>query len=487
VNRSIRAFGVVVMVLFAALIAQLTNLQVVDAKHLDHDPRNTRQVVADFSRPRGAIQTADGVVVAESVPSGDIYKYQRVYPKGLLYAFTTGFLSFRYGSTGVESTYADALAGRGLPTPGGLRGLLSSSVDTGTVTLTIDDFLQSAASFALGQRVGAVVALDPRDGSVLAMVSEPSYDPNQLASHNGTVESTAYNGLLKDTGQPMLPRAYRQSYAPGSTFKTITTAAVFDHNPALATKTYPVLNALALPLTTNKLHNFGGESCGGQLPSLFTFSCDTGFGQIGLDLGASALSSEAQAFGFDQTPPLDLPGVFKSAFPPASFFDHQEPLLAYSAIGQDDVSATPLQMALVAAGIANGGVIMAPHVMKEIRDSQGRVVSTWNAHAWLTATSPGTADQIKALMVSVVQHGTGTAAALPGVQVAAKTGTAEVTPTATNAWMIAFAPADNPVIAVAVVLPDLPGVGNEVTGGVKAAPVVRAVIGAWLQHLGAAG
>jgi peptidoglycan glycosyltransferase len=257
---------------------------------------------------------------------------------------------------------------------------------------------------------------------------------------------------------------------------------VFDHNPSLATKTYPTLNALTLPQTTNKLHNFGGETCGGQLPTLFTISCDTGFGQVGLDLGAASLSAEAQAFGFNQVPPLDLPGVFKSTFPQASFFADQLPLLAFSAIGQDDVSATPLQMALIAAAIANHGVIMAPHVLKNVHDSQGNLVSSFSPKPWLTATSPPTADQVKAFMVSVVQQGTGTAVQLPGLQVAAKTGTAEVTPTATNAWMIAFAPADNPVIAVAVVLPGLSGVGNEVTGGVKAAPIVRGVISAWLQH-----
>ena len=484
-NRSIRAFGLVVTVLFVALIAQLVNLQVVDANRLNHNPTNTRQVVADFSRPRGTIQTADGVIVAQSVPSGDVYKYQREYPKGAQYAFTTGFLSFRYGSTGAEAQYGDALAGRNLPLRASdLRNLLSPSPRTANVTLTLNDYLQEAASFALGQRVGAVIALDPRDGSVLAMVSQPSYDPNLLASHNGSVVSNAWSILTNDKLAPMLPRVYRESYAPGSTFKTVTASAVLDHDPALATKTYPTINALDLPLTTNKLHNFGGETCGGQLPTLFTISCDTGFGQIGLDLGAQALSAEAQSFGFNQVPPLDLPGVFKSTFPPASFFDQQQPLLAFSAIGQDNVSATPLQMALIAAGIANHGVIMAPHVMKEIRDSDGNLVTSYTPKPWLTATSPSTADTIKSFMVSVVQHGTGTAAALPNVQVAAKTGTAEVTPTLTNAWMIAFAPADNPVIAVAVVLPDLPGVGNEVTGGVKAAPIVRGVISTWLQHQG---
>jgi peptidoglycan glycosyltransferase len=473
------------MVLFVAMAAQLANLQVVQASRLNHNPLNTRQVVADFSRPRGVIQTADGLVLAQSVPSHDQYKYQRVYPHGLEYGFITGYFSFRYGSEGIEHRYASQLAGRSLPL--NVRNLLSNTGPrTGNVTLTVTSAMQDAAAAALGARVGAVVALDPRDGSVLALVSQPAYDPSPLASHSPAVEQGAFSSLNADAGKPMLARVYRESYAPGSTFKTVTASAVFDHDPALATKSYPVLNALPLPLTHNQLHNFGGESCGGQLLELFTVSCDTGFGQIGLDLGGAALSAEASSFGFGSVPPLDLPGVFPSAFPPASFFDNRTPLLAFSAIGQDDVSATPLQMALVAAGIADHGVIMAPHLMKEIRDSDGALVTSYSPHPWVTATSPSTAAQLTALMQSVVQRGTGTAVAIPGVAVAAKTGTAEVTPQLTNAWMVAFAPADNPTIAVAAVLPGLHGVGNETTGAVNAGPVVRAVIQAWLQQ-GAGG
>jgi peptidoglycan glycosyltransferase len=481
VNKSIRTFGIFVIALFVALVVQLANLQLVQAAKFRHDPRNTRQAVADFSHPRGPIQTSDGVVVAQSVPSNDIFKYQRVYPTKSLFAFVTGYLSFRYGASGVEQVYADDLAGRNLPVHASdLSHLLDQTPRTGTVTLTLSNALQQAATNALGQQVGAVVALDPRDGSILALVSQPTYDPNALASHNATSEQQSFTSLLADPGQPMLPRVYRQSYAPGSTFKVVTTTALEDKRPDLATKSYPFTDALTLPLTTNKLHNFGGESCGGTLPTLFRVSCDTGFGGIGLDLGAANLADEATAFGFNQIPPLDLTGVFKSTFPAASFFTQQTPLLAFSAIGQDDVSATPLQMALVASAIANNGTIMTPHVMKEIRDSNGTLVRSYTPKAWLTTTTPATAGAIKTLMVSVVTGGTGTAVALPGVQVAAKTGTAEVDATHTNAWMIAFAPADNPTIAVAAVLPGITGVGNEVTGGVRAAPIVRAVIAAFL-------
>lgn len=480
-NRSIRAFAVFVMALFVAMVVQLANLQVVQAHKLDHDPRNTRQAVADFSRPRGAIQTADGVVLAQSVPSPDQYKYQRVYPQRSLFGFVTGFLSFRYGAEGVERTYADDLAGRNLPVRvSDLQHLLASSLRTANVTLTMSAALQQVATTALGPSVGAVIALDPRDGSVLALVSQPSYDPNQLASHNPAAEQAAFTGLTADPGRPMQPRVYRESYAPGSTFKVVTASAVYDHKPELASKDYPVLSSLPLPLTRSQLHNFGGETCGGQLPQLLTISCDTGFAAVGLDLGPDLLSGEADQFGFNQVPPLDLPGVFASRFPPAASFNRALPLLAFSAIGQSNVSASPLQMGLVASAIADHGTIMTPHVLKEVRDSDGNLVSSYAAKPWLNATSAATADQIRTLMVSVVTSGTGTGVALPGVAVAAKTGTAEVDAAHTNAWMIAFAPADNPTVAVAAVLPGLTGVGNEVTGGVRAAPIVRAVLAAAL-------
>jgi len=476
-NKSIRAFGVVVMALFVAMAAQLTNLQVVQAHKLGHDPRNTRQAIADISRPRGAIQTADGVVLAQSLPSGDPYKFQRVYPQKSLFSFVTGYLSIRYGAEGAERTYGDDLSGRKLPVRvSDLQHLLDPSQRTANVTLTMSSALQKAAIAALGRRVGAVVALDPRDGSILALTSQPDYDPNELASHSPSLEQAAFKTLTADPLHPMQPRVYRESYAPGSTFKVVTASAVYDHKPDLASKTYPVLNALSLPLTTNQLHNFGGESCGGQLPDLLRLSCDTGFAAVGLDLGPDVLSGEAAQFGFNQAPPLDLPGVFPARFPPAASFNRALPLLAFSAIGQSNVSATPLQMALVASGIANHGVIMTPHVMKEVRDSEGNVVSSYAPRPWLTATSAPTADQVRTLMVSVVTGGTGTAVAIPGVTVAAKTGTAEVDAAHTNAWMIAFAPAENPTVAVAAVLPGLTGVGNEVTGGVQAAPIVRAVL-----------
>jgi peptidoglycan glycosyltransferase len=278
----------------------------------------------------------------------------------------------------------------------------------------------------------------------------------------------------------LAPGAYRQRWFPGSTFKIITSSAVFDHQPTLATKVYPTESALVLPQTVNLLHNFGGEVCGGALLQLFTVSCDTGFGAVGLDLGASSLSSEAQSFGFNQTPPIDLPFAAQSTFPAASTFQQNLPALAFSAIGQEDVQTTPLELAMVAGAIANHGVIMTPHVLGHVSNSQNQVVSTYQPKQWLRATSASTASQLTQMMISVVTSGTGVAAAIPGVAVAGKTGTAQTGTGQIDAWFTAFAPAANPTIAVAVVLPNQPS-ANEFTGGALAAPIAKAMITAYLS------
>ncbi|HWW54857.1 MAG TPA: penicillin-binding transpeptidase domain-containing protein, partial [Acidimicrobiales bacterium] len=386
------------------------------------------------------------------------------------------------GTDGVEGTYGPQLDGRNLPLRvNDLGRIFSSAQPTADVTLTLTNALQQAATAALGPRIGAVVALDPTTGAVLAMVSQPTYDPNQLATHDANAARQAWTALNANPDHPLLDRSFRERYAPGSTFKVVTSAATLDRMPDLATKSYPFLTDLKLPQTTHTLHNFGGESCGGTLPDILRLSCDTAFAQMGLDLGGTNLAAEAVGFGFAGHPPLDLPSpIATSTFPDPATFPHNLPSLAFSAIGQQDVSATPLEMALIVAGVANKGVIMTPHVMASIRDNEGRVVRTFTPSPWMTATSPQTAATLTQLMIGVVQGGTGTGVALPGVQVAAKTGTAELDPTHVNAWMIAFAPADAPKIAVAVVLPGLTGIGNEVTGGVKAAPVVRAVLAAYL-------
>jgi peptidoglycan glycosyltransferase len=475
-TRQIRLLGVVLMGLFLVLFVQLNYLQVVRADKLAHDPRNTRRITRDFTRDRGDIQTTDGVVLARSVKSDDAFKRQRQYPTGALFGHITGYFGY-YNAIGVEQTYNDQLSGRHLGTrlPTGAN-LFSNEQITGTVTLTLSDKLQQVAAAALGNRKGTVVALDPTTGAILALWSYPSYDPNPLASHDLAAAQVAFNALDKDPNQPMLAKGWRRAFAPGSTFKVVTSSAVLDHKPELATKSYPVLRQLQLPTSTKSLPNFGGESCGGTLPTLLRVSCNTGFGQIGLDLGGDNLSAEADAFGVNSAPPFDEnPGAVASTFPQASDFKQNLPALALSAIGQLDVQATPLEMALIASAIADGGVIMKPHVMQDIKDSEGRTVRTYKPEQWIRATSPETAAAVRDMMIGVVTGGTATRAAIPGVQVAAKTGTAQTTGNNIHAWLIAFAPADAPKVVVAVIVENQVGV-SEATGGRIAAPIAQTVM-----------
>jgi peptidoglycan glycosyltransferase len=486
-DRQIRLLGLGLVVLFVVLFLQLNNLQVLQASKLSNASGNIRKVLDDFSRARGVIQTADGVVVAKSTPANDVYKFQRQYPEGPLFAQITGYFSFVYGSSGVEQTYSSQLAGRTVPLQH-LSDLLTTRTNTDDVTLTISNQLQQVAANALGPRSGSIVVLNPTNGSVLAMYSNPTFDPNPLSSHDQTTQRNAWNLYQLDPNQPMLPRAYRRGYAPGSTFKVVTASASLDRDPVLATKNYPQESTIPLPQTNQTLSNFGHETCGGTLPDLLKFSCDTGFGQMGLDLGADNLSAEAMAFGFDKAPPLDLPAAARSTFPPASAFAQNQPGLAYSAIGQEDVTATALQMGLVASGIANGGVINTPHVMSEIRDNQGRQVQSFGAKPWQQATSQATAGTVRDDMVGVVNGGTATAVALPNVQVAAKTGTAQTSNGAgNNNWLIGFAPADNPKVAVAVVVPAQTGLGSDTTGAQIAGPIFKTVLQAALASPQAGG
>jgi peptidoglycan glycosyltransferase len=482
VNRQIRILGVVMVVLFSALFLQLNWLQVFDAKHLNDHPANSRAVVRDFVQPRGVVQTSDGAVIAQSVPSNDAFKLLRQYPLGSLFAHVTGFFSFAYGSEGVERTYNDALTGKfDNASLNRLGDLLLSKKKTGNVTLTLSKSLQQLATDQLAGRKGSVVALDPRNGAVLALADFPTYDPNVLASHDQDAVRDARDKLVASPDNPILPRTYRERFFPGSSFKVVTAATgLATGTVSLTQPVYPTLTELPLPNAGGQtLANFGNSSCGGPLPEALRVSCNTAFGQLGLDLGADKLSSGAEAFGFNKVPPIDLPFGASSRFPPASAFARDKPALAKSAIGQQDVQATPLQMALVAAAIGNGGKIMTPHVMSEVRDSDGNVVERFEPKEWLSPVSADVARQVRDMMVGVVNAGSGTAARIPGVTVAGKTGTAQTGLGTSQVWFIAFAPAEAPRVAVAVTLENQPS-SNEFTGGALAAPIAQAVMRAVL-------
>jgi len=316
------------------------------------------------------------------------------------------------------------------------------------------------------------------------MVANPSYNPSQLASHNLSSVETASKQLSSDPSKPLLSRASQELFPPGSTFKLVTTAAALENgmNP---NTTFPNPPSLDLPQTTHNLQNFGGEHCLGGASQLtiaqaLQVSCNVVFGQIGLKLGAAKLVDQAEKFGFDEHVPFDIPFA-EGQIPPAANFKGQLPAVAFSAIGQQSVGANPLQMALVAEAIANGGVEMRPRLVREIRDASGRIVQSYAPTPFGQPISGKTASELTAMMVNVVQAGTGTAAQIAGIQVAGKTGTAQTSSGNPHAWFTAFAPANAPRIVVAVVVLNGGSLGSDATGGAVAAPIAKAVIEAALR------
>ncbi len=486
-SKQIRNIGVFLMVCYAALFFQVNRLTIFEADELKDNPANNREVERDFSSPRGSIITADGTVVARSVPSNDQYKLQREYPTRDLFGHVTGYFAFELGSAGLERSYNDELAGRTIDFD--LREVSDLFVDrerVGDLTLSMRNDVQQVARQELGQRQGSVVALDPRNGEILALWSFPSYDPNALATHDFNAAEAASNLLNADPEKPTLARSYQDNFFPGSTFKIVTGAAGIERGGVTpdqpdypARQAYQPVGAGGRPVG-RPIGNFGGATCGGTLFPIMEASCNSAFAQMGAeDAGADAMIDTAQAFGFNRDVPIDLPRPAGSSFP--TDFENDPPKLAQSSIGQNDVRATPLQMALVAAAVANGGEIMTPHVVREVRDDQGEVVDTIPTDdVWTRAMSSGTADVLRQGMIAVVQDGTATRLDddLPGYEVGGKTGTAQIgSSDSSHAWIIGFAgpPGEAPSVAVAVIVEGQPGV-SEQTGGRVAAPIASAVM-----------
>lgn len=481
-RRRIFIIGIVFLFAFGIVFLQLNNLQVLQSNKLTNEAAGAGGVVEKFSLPRGSILTSDGQIMAESVPSKDVYHYQRVYPNGSLYADLTGYYSLIYGVSGLESEYNQYLS----PSSSSTNSLSSlggatSSIDS--VITTVSSALQAQAYQSLGSLKGSVVAIDPRTGAILALASNPTYDPAPLASPNTQTEESTWKSDLANPLNPLLDRAISRAYPPGSTFKIVVSSAIYDTDPSLAKISFPSVTSISLPETTHQLHNYDFESCGGTLPALLAVSCDTGFAQLGLKLGAQRLTTAAASFGFNQVPPVDLPGAAASTFPPLSYFSQNLPQLAFSSIGQGDDAATPLQMALVASAIANHGDIMTPHLLEEVVNTQNKVVKSYQPTVWKHAATASTATEVGKIMEGVVEHGTATDIAIPGIKIAAKTGTAQINLQSgasldgrADNWMIAFAPVGDPKIAIAVSVPYQPGLSSNPTGAQYAGPIVKAMI-----------
>lgn len=468
-NGPIRRVSAVVMIMFLALIANLTFTSVVRTPSLNADPQNRRVRDAEFSTPRGDILVGD-TAVATSVPEKS--RYQRDYPYGSLYAPVTGYYSFLYGGSGLERSYASQLSGTSD------AQFLQRLVDIATgrpaqganVQTTLDARAQHAASEGLAGRAGAVVALDWSTGAVLALVSSPSFDPTPLSSLDIDASKKAWESLNDDSNNPMSNRALREIYPPGSTFKLVVAAAALDSGMDPSTEV-DAPASLKLPGSTSVMRNAG--SCGGTRISLqqaLQTSCNTAFGSLGIKLGQEALRAQAKKFGFGSRHLSDLEGV-ASKFPEQ--LDGAQ--TAMSSIGQFEVAATPLQMAMIAAGIANDGVVMDPYIVSQVRNQDLSVISTHRPQVLSVAMTSANAAALKDMMVSVVTNGTGHRAQISGVRVGGKTGTAHTDKKrAPYAWFVAWA--DDPKVAVAVFVQDAGVDGSEVSGGRFAAPIAKSVI-----------
>jgi len=484
VNTPARRLATVVIAMFLALMGGATWVQFFQAPTLNNDNRNVRTLYREFGNARGPI-VVGGESIASSTAVDDPFGYQRSYANGALYAPVTGFYSIVFSRSGIEDAMNTELNGTADSLfYNRLQDLITGRQPQGAIVeLTIDPVIQQAAWDALGDQRGAVVALDPRTGAILAMVSKPSFDPNLLASHDTAAVNEAWAALNADEGDPMVNRAIAgTTYPPGSTFKLVTAAAALEAGMTPATQ-IAAPDVLDLPQSSATLGNFGGSSCSptgtATLLDALRISCNTAFGQLGMDLGADALREQAEAFGFDT--PLDVPmTVTESHFPDAEAID--APQTAIAAIGQYDVRVTPLQMAMVSAAIANGGEQMAPYLVAAVRSADLTVVDQAAPSTLGRPVSAATAAALRDMMVAVVASGTGTSAQISGVTVAGKTGTAQTTADAApHAWFTAFAPAENPTIAIAVIVENGGSAGSEATGGRVAAPVARAVIEAALR------
>ena len=476
--RRLQVLAIGLLVLFAILAAQAVNVQYVRAPALDASSLNPRNTEAGLQYPRGEIVASDGSILAESVPATTgYYQWRRVYPFGALTSGLVGFASPSYGTWALEAEYDQYLIAHAQPART-LAQVLAPTKAADSVTVTLEPQLQRVAAQALAGRNGAAVVLDPQTGGVLAMYSNPNYNPSPLTSSSFAVEEKAWKKYVTNNSEGFPPlglMATQQTFPPGSTFKIVTTSAVLVHKPSLLNVSFPVVATIHLPNSNKTLSNYAFVPCGGTIAQMLPPSCDQGYARIGLDLGGSALATTADSYGFNSVPPLDLPGVQASFFPSASSFTYNVPGLAYSAIGQQNVRATALQMALVAAAVANHGQMMAPHLPSYISAPDGSTVKRYQDSVWRHPLTAAQAGVIIPLMQDVAKYGTAGGIFPSWADVGAKTGTSQVGNSVQNTddWMIAFAPASNPTVAVAVTLPYQV---TSATGASIAGPVVKCLI-----------
>jgi peptidoglycan glycosyltransferase len=501
VNKPIRRVAILMMAMFVLLLANDSYVQVVEGSTWANSPYNLRKLYDQFAVQRGLITASDGTTLASSQATNDQLKYLREYPNGPLYAPVTGYYSVTSGAHGME--YAENSILNGTDNRLFVRQLsdlvTGGNPAGGGVETTIDPKVQAAGYNTMVQDgfTGAAVAIQPSTGQILGMVSVPSYDPNKLSSHDTAAAQAAYNGYAPNSiTSPLINQVVSQSYAPGSTFKLVVASAALSNNvDDENTPNLPAAPKVTLPGTTTTLENYNGETCpqsvNGQvsMKTALAYSCNTAFASLAGQVGAANLSAQAAKYGFGNSK-LSIPlGVVASCVGPSTGgnclnIPNGVPGLYQSGIGQLDVQETPLQDAMIAATIANGGTEMQPQLVKSIMAPDMSVIQSITPQV-LTSNviSPGVAGTLTQMMEASESH-SGTANKNPNIQIASKTGTAEHGPDPKNVqpygWYVAFAPATNPQIAVAVVVTsgghkDLATVGAQVAG-----PVGRAMINAAL-------
>ncbi len=480
-NRQIVRVGAVVFVLFGALFINLNIITLLQAEELANHPANRRVIIREYSIERGPIVVGEQAIARSERTEEGQFRYLRTYPEPELYAHLTGYYSIVLQRSGLERALNEDLTGRTTEVVAQNLGELLGGADRpgNAVELTVDPAVQEAARDALAGREGAVVAIDPSTGGVLASYANPTFDPNPLSSHDTAEINAAWAPLRDDPDRPLVDRATGELYPPGSAFKIVVAAAALEAGSDPA-RTFPNEVSYDVPQTTLDISNAGGARCGdgdeASLQTAFRRSCNTVFARLGVELGDAALADQAEAFGFNRTPPLELP-VATGRIPT----EQDIPAVAQSAIGQRDVQATVLQMAMLPATVVAGGQVLRPHLVDTVRDPDGRILRGADIGRWDVlpgngrAISPRTAQQLRSLMVDAVTGpgATGSAAAIEGVEVGGKTGTAQTSPGAPPvAWFVGFAGDE---VAVAVAVPDADG-----GGGAVAAPIAREVFRAAL-------
>ncbi|GAA2124067.1 penicillin-binding transpeptidase domain-containing protein [Kitasatospora saccharophila] len=482
-NKPIRRVSIFCLVLILALMARVNWVQGVQASAWASNQHNERTKYDRYATPRGNIIVGGQPVTKSDFVNGLRYKYKRAWVDGPMYAPVTGYSSQIFDSSQLEKLEDGVLSGTDsrLFFRNTLDMLTGKPKQGGDVVTTIDPKVQKAGFEGLGDKKGAAVAIDPRTGAILALVSTPSYDPGTFAG-GSDADSAAWTALQNDPNQPMLNRALRQTYPPGSTFKLVTAATAFEtgkfQGPGDATSTP---DTYILPGTSTPLVNDSpDEPCtNATLVDAMAISCNTVFGKIGAELGGDTLRAQAEKFGFNNDK-VDIP-----IRPTASYFPSNSSPdgTAMDAIGQHDTRATPLQMAMVAAAIANNGSLMQPYLVSQ-EGAPGHAISTHTEHQMSQAVSPETAQKLQQLMEAVVKGGTGKRASIPGVTVGGKTGTAQHGQDNAGkpfAWFVSYAKdSGGKQVAVAVVVEDGAAQSSEISGGSIAAPIAKSMMQAAL-------